>query len=205
MEILGGIFVLSLLMLLSGFKIVKEHDRLVVFRFGKVRESKGPGMHMVVPLIDRTHTVDTRVATVPIPPLEVVTKDSCHVKVSAVCMTQIVDAAKALTKMIEPETATLETIQAVLTDTLHHHTLKELLHDRRHVAHVLKGELSKRTKQWGIKIKSIEIKEIDLPIELRETLAQDKQHSTAETHNNNGSNNESAGQTYKYHDEMHKS
>jgi regulator of protease activity HflC (stomatin/prohibitin superfamily) len=205
MEILGGIFVLTLLMLISGVKIVKEHNRLVVFRFGKVIGAKGPGMHMVVPLIDRAHTVDTRIVTTPIPVMEVVTKDNRHVKVSAVCMTQIVDAAKALTKMTDPETATLETVQAVLAATLHHHTLKELLHDRQHIAHILKKELSRRTKQWGIQIKSLELKEIDLPLELRAPV--EDTHSTPETQNHNGSNHnnhETIHADYKYHDEMHK-
>jgi regulator of protease activity HflC (stomatin/prohibitin superfamily) len=206
MEILGGIIVLTLLMLLSGLKIVKEHNRLVVFRCGKVIGSKGPGMHMVVPLIDRAHTVDTRIVTAPIPPMEVVTKDHRHVKVSAVCMTQIVDAAKALTKMTEPEVATLETVQAVLAATLHHHTLKELLHDRQHIAHILKKELSRRTKQWGIQIKSFELKEIDLPMELRESPPiEDKQYSALEPQNHNGSNHETTDSTYKYHhDELQK-
>src|SRR5262249_5081298 len=157
LEILGGILVSLLLILLSGLKVVKEHDRLVVYRLGKIKHAKGPGLQMVVPIIDRAHTVDIRVATVPVPTVDTTTRDNHIVRVAAVCMTQVIDPVKAIKNVAEPEKATIELVQSTLISVVHHHGLKELLHERHHIARLVKKELDKRTKEWGTRIKSIEL------------------------------------------------
>ena len=144
-EILGGIIVLTLLILLSGIKIVKAHNRLVIFRFGKIKDSKGPGVQLIIPLIDRSRTIDTRTMTLSIPPLEVITQDNCHVKVSAVCMSHIVDATKAVAATTEPEQATVESAQAVLLSVINRHSIKELVHDRHNITRALKADLQRRS------------------------------------------------------------
>ncbi len=90
-EIFGGILVLFFLILVSGIKIVREHDRLVIFRFGKIIGHRGPGMQMVVPLIDRSHSVDTRITASSTPTVETTTLDKIPVRLSAMCRFHIND------------------------------------------------------------------------------------------------------------------
>jgi regulator of protease activity HflC (stomatin/prohibitin superfamily) len=201
-EIFGGILVLTFVLLLSGLKIVKEHNRLVIFRFGKVRNSKGSGLQMIVPFIDRAHTVDTRLMTVAIPPMEIVTKDNFHVQISAVYMSQIVDATRAVTRVSEPGRATLETAQAMLLAVLNKHSAKELVQDRHGITRSLKADLERRTRHWGIRIKSIEIKEISLPPEAKETLKAIGLQTESDGHANNGNSNHVGGISYQYHSDL---
>jgi regulator of protease activity HflC (stomatin/prohibitin superfamily) len=170
-EIVGGIIVLTIMVLLSGIKTVKEYDQLVVFRFGKVAGSKGPGLQMVIPLIEKAQTVDTRLITLAIPILEELTLDKASVKVSAVCLFQVVDARKAVTKIDDVSKATGELAQTTLRHVISQTDLRHLLSERGSVSGVLKSRLDRQTREWGVRIKSFEIKEVKIPREIKKALA----------------------------------
>lgn len=177
-EIVGGIIVLSIMILLSGIKVVKDYDRLVVFRLGKVVGSREPGVRLVLPLIERAQTIDTRLVAMPIPLQEELTLDNVTVRVSALCLFQVVDAAKAITKVDNPAGATREIAQITLRRVIGQHDLRHLLSDRRRVDFELKSILEKQTRAWGVRIQSIEIKEIKIPREMKKALARARQFAS---------------------------
>ncbi len=170
-EILGGVFVLSIMIILSGIKVVKEYDRLVVFRHGKVVADKGPGLQLVVPMMDKAQVVDTRIVTLSIPAVQVLTSDNISVKVSALCLYQIVDAKKAVTKVVNLASATKELAESAVRTAVGNNDLAHLLSDRNRVNFNLKNILDRQTKDFGIRITKIEVKEVRLSREMRKAVA----------------------------------
>ena len=166
-EIFGGILFFLTLILISGIKIVREHDRLVVFRFGKIIGHRGPGVQLVVPLIDRSLYVDTRVTTSATSLLEITTMDNVPVRLSAICRFHVSDPTKAIAKVDDPIAHTNETIHTVLRSTISEHNAKDIFANEAEINHTLKRVLSRQTKSWGVRVKSVEIKELamwrDLP------------------------------------------
>lgn len=159
-EIFGGILVLIFLILLSGIKIVREHDRLVIFRFGKIIGHKGPGMHLVVPLIDRSLCVDARITASSTPAVETTTLDKIPVRLSALCRFQITDPAKAVAKVDDPIVHTMETMHTVLRSTISEHTANYIFDNEVQMNSTLRNALNRQTKSWGVRVKSVEIKEM---------------------------------------------
>jgi len=159
-EIFGGILFLLFMILLSGIKIVREHDRLVVFRFGKIIGHRGPGMQLVVPLIDRSLYVDTRIAASTTPPVEITTRDKIPVKLSALCRYHISDPVKAVAKVDDPYAHTMETMHTVLRNFVSESTAKDLLINESELNSMLTRTLGRQTKSWGVRVKSVEIKEL---------------------------------------------
>ena len=182
LEIIGGIVVSLIMILLSGIKIVKEYDQLVVFRFGKLVDSKGPGMHLVIPLIDQIQTVDTRIVTLAPPVLEEMTLDHVSVKISVVCLFQIVDAKRAISKIENVPKATEELLQTTLRTAVSQHSLKHLVSDRGRMNGNLKAKLDKQTRDWGVKIITIEIKEIKIPREMKKAMLRSKKIAHIQAH-----------------------
>lgn len=170
LEIVGGMIVLTLMVLLSGIKVVREHDRVVVFRLGRAIDSRGPGLVFILPLIDRIQTVDTRLVTLTIPFFEEVTADDQIVKVSALCLFQIVDPLRAVTKIDDPMAASTEIIQTTLRNAIRQYQLRQLVVNRKPVVFTLKSALDRQTKEWGVKVKTIEIKEVKVPREIKRAL-----------------------------------
>ncbi len=159
-EIFGGIVVLFFMILLSGIKIVREHDRLVIFRFGKIIGHRGPGMQMVVPLIDRSHCVDTRITASSTSPVEATTLDKIPVRLSALCRFHIIDPVKAVAKVDDPIAHTMETMHTVLRSIISEHTAKDILANEVELNSTLQRAVSRQTKSWGVRVKSVEIKEM---------------------------------------------
>ncbi len=181
-EIVGGIIVLSIMILLSGVKVVREYDRLVVFRFGKLLGSREAGVHLVLPVVERAQTIDTRLTTLPLSMIEELTLDNISVRVSALCLFQVVDAAKAITKVDNPAKATGEVAQTSLRRVIGQHDLRHLLSDRRRVDFELKSILDKQTRAWGVRIHSIEIKEVKIPRDMKKALARARRYETGNGH-----------------------
>ncbi len=175
-EILGGIVVFTCMVLLSGIKVVKEYNQLVVFRFGKVAAAKGPGVHMVIPIIDQGQTVDTRTITITTPVLEEMTSDHVSIKLSAVCMFNIVDAKKAVSKIDDVTKATNELVQTSLRTIVAQHDLRHLMSDRGRMNSALKSKLEKQTREWGVRVTVAEVKEIKIPKEMKKALLRAKRH-----------------------------
>ncbi len=159
-ELCVEILVLFFMILLSGVKVVREHDRLVVFRFGKIIGHRGPGVQLIVPLLDRSYSVDTRITASSTPPLELSTLDKIPVRLSALCRFHISDPVKAVAKVDDPILHTIETMQTVLRSTISEHYAKDILANEMELNSTLKRALSRQTKNWGVRVKSVEIKEM---------------------------------------------
>ncbi|MBX9688985.1 MAG: SPFH domain-containing protein [Candidatus Obscuribacterales bacterium] len=175
MEIIGGIIVFTLMLVLSGIKVVKDYNQLVVFRFGKFAYSRGAGIHLVLPLIDQAELVDTRLVTFSLPLLDEMTMDHVPVKVSAVCIFQIYDAQKRILKVDNLNEALEELVQTSLRTVISQHDLKHLISDRGRVSFLLKSRLDKQTREWGVKLHTLEIKEIKIAKNIKKALLRAKQ------------------------------
>lgn len=176
MEILGGIVVLTILVMLSGLKVVKEHNQLVIYRFGRLIASRGPGLQLVVPMIDQSETVDTRIVTLATPLLEEMTVDHISIKVSVVCLYQIADAKKVVARIDNVNKAMSELVQATLRTEISQHDLKHIMSDRGRLNGHLKTKLDKQVREWGVRLNAIEIKEIKIPREMKKVLARSRRH-----------------------------
>ena len=176
MEILGGIVVLTIMVILSGLKVVKEHSQLVVYRFGRLVSSRGPGLQLVLPMIDQSETVDTRIVTLTTPVLDEMSLDHISIKISAVCLYQIADAKKAVNKIENVSKAMVELVQTTLRTAVSQHDVKHIISDRGRMNGFLKTKLEKQTREWGVRINAIEIKEIRIPKEMKKILARSKHH-----------------------------
>ncbi|MBS1992081.1 MAG: hypothetical protein JSS86_01325 [Cyanobacteria bacterium SZAS LIN-2] len=162
LEIIGGLIVLSIMVLLSGIKVVKDTNRLVIYRFGKVVATKGAGIHLIVPILESAETIDTRMMMLDTPTITVKTIDDKTVNVSAVCMFQVGDAKKAVTKVANVAEATGIQAQTVLRSVVAMNDLKTLETEQKNVNKRLRVALEKQTREWGINIKSMEIKSLKL-------------------------------------------
>lgn len=176
-EILGGIIVFSIMVLLSGIKVVKEYDRLIIFRGGKKVLERGPGIQLVLPIIDKAQFVDTRIVTLPSQLIQAVTADRMSVKVSALCMYQIVDARRALTRVENVQKSAAELSEMALRTAVSNNDLLHLVTDRKRVNFNLKNILDRQTKDFGIRIIKIELKDVRLSKDLRKALARSNKTS----------------------------
>jgi len=178
LEIIGGLIVLSIMVLLSGIKVVKDNSRLVVYRFGKVVATKGAGVHLILPILESAESIDTRMMMLDTPLVAAKTLDDRHVSISAVCMFQVGDAKKAVTKIANVAEATGIQAQTVLRSVVCQNDLRTLETEQKNVNKRLRMALEKQTREWGINIKSMEIK--DLKVEAAVDPAQSIVAVTAE-------------------------
>jgi regulator of protease activity HflC (stomatin/prohibitin superfamily) len=157
--------------ILSGFRIVMEYERGVIFRLGRIRKSKGAGVNWIVPVIDRMVKISMRTITMDIPPQDVITKDNISVKVNAVVYFRVVDPNLAIISVEDYLYATSQLAQTTLRSILGQHDMDELLSDREKLNQSLQTIIDKQTDAWGIKVGMVEIKHIDLPEEMRRAMA----------------------------------
>jgi regulator of protease activity HflC (stomatin/prohibitin superfamily) len=170
LEILGALAILITL-LASGLKFVNEYDRLVVFRFGRVVGVKGPGATFILPFVETFKKVDQRMVTMAIPMQEIITKDNVSAKAAAVCFFQVVDPYKVITKIEDPYTATSQIAQTTLRNITGQHELDELLAERDMINTKLQAMIDRQTEGWGIKINSVEIKDVEIPEAMQRAMA----------------------------------
>lgn len=165
-----GIFFFVAFLLMS-IRIVKEYDRLVVFRFGKAIGSKGPGITFVWPVADSYKRVDLRIITMSIPMQEIITKDNVSVRTAAVCFFQVIDPFKAVTKIEDPIEATRQIAQTTLRSVLGQHELDELLSARDTINAQLSSIIDRQTEGWGIKVNAVEVKDVEIPEAMQRAMA----------------------------------
>jgi regulator of protease activity HflC (stomatin/prohibitin superfamily) len=156
---------------LSGFRIIMEYERGVIFRLGRIRASKGAGVNWIIPLIDRMIKISMRTITMDIPPQDVITKDNISIKVNAVVYFKVTDANLAILKVEDYLYATSQLAQTTLRSILGQHDMDELLSDREKLNQSLQTTIDKQTADWGIKVAMVEIKQIDIPEEMRRAMA----------------------------------
>jgi regulator of protease activity HflC (stomatin/prohibitin superfamily) len=155
----------------SGVKILKEFERAVVFRLGRLVGYRGPGMIFVIPVIERMQRVDLRTVTMDIPAQDVITKDNVSVKVNAVLYFRVVDPNRAVVEVVDYLFATSQLAQTTLRSVCGQGELDELLAERDKVNEHVQEILDAQTDPWGIKVVSVELKHIDLPQEMQRAMA----------------------------------
>lgn len=167
-----GVFGFFFLMLIaSAIKILQEYERGVVFRFGRLVGVKGPGLVIIVPIIDRLVRVSLRVVTLDVPAQDVITKDNVSIKVNAVVYFRVMEAAKAIIEVEDYLYATSQIAQTTLRSVLGEIELDDLLTKREKINQRLQQIIDKATDPWGIKVSTVEVKHIDLPVEMQRAIA----------------------------------
>jgi regulator of protease activity HflC (stomatin/prohibitin superfamily) len=152
-------------------RILREYERGVVFRLGRLLEQKGPGVVFLIPIVDRIVKVDLRTITLNIPPQEVITKDNVPARVNAVAYFRIVDSKAAIVQIENFMVATSQIAQTTLRAVLGQHTLDELLSEREKINAILQGIIDEQTAPWGIKVSVVEVKDVEIPATMQRAMA----------------------------------
>ena len=169
----GSILLILILLALaaSAIKVVREYERLVVFRLGRLVGPRGPGVTFIIPGIERATRVDLRTITMDIPGQDVITKDNVSVKVSAVLYFRVIDPNRSVVEVENYLFATSQNAQTTLRSVCGEAELDELLSAREKINTELQGIIDRHTEPWGIKVVQVAIKHIDLPEEMRRAMA----------------------------------
>lgn len=165
------LIVFAIMFLSAAIKVLNEYERGVLFRLGRVVGTKGPGLVIIIPIIDRLVKVSLRVVTMDVPPQDVITKDNVSVKVNAVVYFRVMDAIKATIEVENYLFATSQLAQTTLRSVCGQVELDELLAEREKINSHLQELLDKHTDPWGIKVTTVEVKHIDLPQEMQRAMA----------------------------------
>src|SRR5438128_7983017 len=162
--IVGVLVFLVVLFLFSAIKVAREYERGIIFRLGRLLpEPKGPGLFLLIPIVDRMVRVDLRTITLNIPPQEVITKDNVPVRVTAVAYFRIVAPQEAIVQVENFMVATSQIAQTTLRSVLGQHQLDELLSEREKINAILQEITDQATGPWGIKGSIVEVKDVEIP------------------------------------------
>ena len=155
----------------ASVKIVREYERGVIFRLGRLVGAKGPGLFIIIPFVDRMVKVDLRVITMDVPHQEVITKDNVTVRVNAVVYFRVVDPESAVVKVLDHIRATSQISQTTLRNVLGQSELDELLTRREKLNQMLQKIIDEHTDPWGVKVATVEIKEVELAEQMKRMMA----------------------------------
>ncbi|HKD31907.1 MAG TPA: slipin family protein, partial [Gaiellaceae bacterium] len=163
---------LVVLFLISAIKVAREYERGIVFRLGRLLpQPKGPGLFILIPVVDRMVKVDLRTITLNIPPQEVITKDNVPVRVNAVAYFRIVEPKNAIVQVENFMVATSQIAQTTLRSVLGQHLLDELLSERDKINAILQEIIDEATSPWGIKVSIVEVKDVEIPTGMQRAMA----------------------------------
>jgi regulator of protease activity HflC (stomatin/prohibitin superfamily) len=174
LELIGpiGIFIVIVaIALISGVKILREYERAVIFRLGRMVAPRGPGITFVIPVIEKMLRIDMRTITLDVPPQDVITRDNVSVKINAVLYFRVVDPTRAIREVENYLFATSQLAQVTLRSVCGQAQLDEILAEREKINARLQEILDADTDPWGIKVVSVSLKDIDLPQEMRRAMA----------------------------------
>lgn len=167
-----GIIVLAVVVVLSmAIKIIPEYERGVLFRLGRLVGSRGPGLVIIIPFVDQMRKIDLRIITLDVPSQEVITKDNVTVRVNAVVYFRVVNPEDAVVKVLNYITATSQISQTTLRNVLGQSELDELLAQREKLNLMLQQIIDEHTDPWGIKVSTVEVKDVELPEGMRRSMA----------------------------------
>src|SRR5690349_20551584 len=170
--VIAVLLFLLVLFLISAIKVAREYERGIVFRLGRLLpEPKGPGLFLLIPVVDRMVKVDLRTITLNIPPQEVITKDNVPARVNAVAYFRIVDPKAAIVQVENYMVATSQIAQTTLRSVLGQHALDELLSEREKINTILQGIIDEQTAPWGIKVSIVEVKDVEIPQGMQRAMA----------------------------------
>jgi regulator of protease activity HflC (stomatin/prohibitin superfamily) len=162
-------FVLILLMM--SIRIAREYERGVIFRLGRLIGTKGPGLYLLIPVIDRQVKVDLRTVTMNVPPQEVITRDNVPAKVNAVVYFRVMEATKSIVEVEDYIAATSQIAQTTLRSTLGQAELDHLLAERDRINQQLQRIIDDQTEPWGIKVSTVEVKDVEIPQTMQRAMA----------------------------------
>jgi regulator of protease activity HflC (stomatin/prohibitin superfamily) len=165
-----AIVIIGLLILFSAIRVLREYERGVVFRLGRLAGVRGPGLIVLVPIIDKMVKVSLRVVTMDVPPQDVITKDNVSVKVNAVVYFRVISPDKAITEVEDYNYATGQLAQTTLRSIVGQFELDQLLSERETINHQLQRVIDEATDAWGIKVSLVEVKQVDLPAEMQRAI-----------------------------------
>jgi len=170
--VLVVVLFIVVLFLFSAIKVAREYERGIVFRLGRLLpEPKGPGLFLLIPIVDRMVKVDLRTITLNIPPQEVITKDNVPVRVNAVAYFRIVAPKDAIVQIENFMVATSQIAQTTLRSVLGQHQLDELLSEREKINAILQEIIDEQTAPWGIKVSIVEVKDVEIPQSMQRAMA----------------------------------
>jgi regulator of protease activity HflC (stomatin/prohibitin superfamily) len=165
------VVVLVIMFLAASIRILNEYERAVIFRLGRIIPTKGPGLIILIPVVDRMVRVDTRTITMDVPSQDVITRDNVSIKVNAVIYFRVVDSMKAIVEVENYLYATSQLAQTTLRSVCGQVELDEILASRDKVNIHIQEILDRSTDPWGIKVTHVEVKYIDLPQEMQRAMA----------------------------------
>ena len=170
-DLLIGIVFVAVIILASSIKIVKEYERGVIFRLGRLVGARGPGLFLVIPLFESMVKIDLRVCVFDIPPQEVITRDNVTTSVNAVVYYRVLDPEKAVTEVERYDYATSQIALTTMRSVIGQAELDELLSERDKLNKQLQHTIDEATDPWGIKVSAVEIKDVGLPKEMQRAMA----------------------------------
>jgi regulator of protease activity HflC (stomatin/prohibitin superfamily) len=168
---LATAIIIGMLLLIGGIKVLREYERAVIFRLGRLVAHRGPGIIYVIPILEQMRRVDLRTITMDVPPQDVITRDNVSIKVSAVLYFRILDPNRAIVQIENYLFATSQLAQTTLRSVCGQAELDDLLSEREKVNARLQEILDSQTDPWGVKVSLVELKHIDLPQEMQRALA----------------------------------
>ena len=170
--IVAILVLLIVLFLFAAIKVAREYERGIVFRLGRLLpQPKGPGLFLLIPVVDRMVKVDLRTITLTVPPQEVITKDNVPVRVNAVAYFRIVDPKSAIVQIENFMVATSQIAQTTLRSVLGQHVLDELISERDKINAILQKIFDEATAPWGIKVSIVEVKDVEIPQGMQRAMA----------------------------------
>lgn len=165
------IFTLIVFFLINTIKVLREYERGVIFRLGRLISQKGPGLIILIPVIDKMVTVSLRTVVLDVPPQDIITADNVSIKVNAVVYFRVVEPEKAIVAVENFLAATSQISQTTLRSVLGQSELDDLLSQREKINHKLQEIIDNQTEPWGVKVTNVEVKQIDLPQEMQRAMA----------------------------------
>jgi regulator of protease activity HflC (stomatin/prohibitin superfamily) len=166
-----AILVILVFILMSAIRVLREYERAVIFRLGRMVGVKGPGLIFLIPIVDRMVKVSLRVVAMDVAPQDVITKDNVSIKVNAVVYFRVMDPGKAINEVEDFLYATTQLAQTTLRSVLGQAELDQLLSDRDAINHQLQQIIDEQTDAWGVKVSLVEVKHVDLPTEMQRAIA----------------------------------
>ena len=163
--------VLGILILSSAIKVLREYERAVIFRLGRVIAMKGPGLILLIPVIDKMVRISLRTVAMDVPPQDVITRDNVTVKVNAVIYLRVLEPTRAVVEVENYLYATSQISQTTLRSVLGESDLDELLSQRDKINKELQRVIDGHTEPWGVKVSTVEVKNVDLPQEMQRAIA----------------------------------
>ncbi len=165
------VFIFALIILSNAIRILREYERGVIFRLGRLIRAKGPGLILLIPIVDRMIRVSLRTVVLDVPPQDVITQDNVSIKVNAVVYFRVLDPQKAIVQVENFLAATSQISQTTLRSVLGQSELDDLLSQRDKINHKLQQIIDANTEPWGVKVSNVEVKQIDLPQEMQRAMA----------------------------------